>query len=106
MTTLTEAQPVAPPKTDIIAETLRWVNEERVRMGMAPLEELPKGMPGHPNGCSLANALGACVTSTWWMKSANEQGQHPWFVRAFVQNFDRGRYPELVSEYGEFWSAA
>lgn len=95
MTVLAEPLVVAPPESDVIADTLHWVNDERVKMGKAPIEELPKGEPGSYDECPLALALGTTVGSRVWGDLVEQP--LPACAQKFVENFDYVAYPELVA---------
>jgi hypothetical protein len=105
-------QPVAadPPTR---AAVLGWVNHARRAIGLPPLNQLPKGIPGDVGRCPLAEAVPGlevhseyCVAAPrqarWlagaWGAEPGADGrfQLPPPLIAFVHAFDAGRYPELV----------
>lgn len=96
-------------------KVLAWVNSVRVDLGKAPpLAELPRGEPGIAHNCVIAK----CFQDRWAYvrvgtpKTALSMDNisdietrttvlpHPDYVRAFIRDFDAGKYPELRT----FWS--
>jgi hypothetical protein len=95
------------------AAVLGWVNHARRAIDLAPLNQLPKGIPREVRRCPLAEAVPGlevhsayCVAASpqarWlagaWGAELNPDGrfQLPPLLAAFVHAFDAGFYPELV----------
>jgi len=82
-------------------DVLAWVNERRHALALgAPLKKLPKGERGMCSYCPIAIALNTAVVPTgYYLPDANRGVlvKFPDFVAEFIADFDRGRYPELVS---------
>ena len=100
------------------AAVLGWVNHARRAIGLPPLNQLPKGIPGDVGRCPLAEAVPGlevhssyCVAASrqarWlagaWGAELGPDGrfQLPPPLTAFVHAFDAGFYPELVEQWGE-----
>ncbi len=95
--------------TEIYAAALLEVNSLRQRLGMAPLSELPKGVPGDGGNCPIQRALNcAKVESTYmhWYSFDDISALYPdgkvpsistpQALVAFIAAFDDGNFPELV----------
>jgi hypothetical protein len=67
--------------------TLDFVNEERARVGVSPLDHLPAGTPRDPRDCVVARALpGAIVVDG--IEFGTTRRELPRAVRRFVREFD------------------
>lgn len=94
------------------SDVLAWVNEERQKLGAAPLNKLPDGKPGSTYQCVLARAF-AGPMSCGMEYYLNEQKTirrvtvlhgnnvvhiyEPPHVVEFVNRFDAGKIPELIA---------
>lgn len=100
---------------DLIAtrdDTLDWVNEQRSKLNLPTLAEMPKGAICVHCECPVARALrggnmivSTLTTNSLLLPSGDEDDaieiNHPDYVRAFIRAFDKGAYPELVDDsYG------
>lgn len=81
----------AMPHDELLAETLRRVNQLRMREGRDALYELPKGIPGTWGHCVLARAIGA---------AAGPLARQDPVLYEFVRRFDMLRVPELIDVRG------
>lgn len=86
---------------------LKWVNEIRTERGKPTLAELPRGRRISGVDCPLARALTFDDATAhvglravcWYAKDDNSlcgRRRLPWGIRLFVEDFDAGRYLELV----------
>ena len=93
---------------EIYDAALLEVNSLRQRLGMAPLSELPKGVPGDGGNCPITRALNcACVEDArieWKSyEDANAVGAEgtlytstPRELVTFIAKFDDLKFPEVV----------
>lgn len=90
-------------------KVLSWVNEERARFGLSPIDQLPRGSTHSPDDCVIARALIGTPwkvsvgpeTVRYYTTSSSWQGvtvKVPDFVTDFIVDFDRGRLPHLDIE--------
>lgn len=100
--------------TPELQEALDWVNHERTGpLRAAPLDELPKGVPGHTAECVIARALkmgiakvqGVSIQTDTHMFQATGlpmlQGRNPDAVRSMIRKFDAGGIRHLI-DYESF----
>ena len=100
-------------KTEVIMNTIKWVNDTFVPKGLKPIEDLPRAQPGQGEACVLAKILrthprwpSATVSSSYVhlnidgidYGSAEQDIDMPEEVRMFIADFDRGEYPDLIEE--------
>lgn len=104
---------------EVLAISLKWVNDQRKEFGLNPLTEFPKGRPGNSASCVLANALSdihdeSCLLPiqgdrndqyggeawtggfTFAHQGAAQQRRMPPEVAELGRRFDAGFYPHLV----------
>lgn len=90
--------------------TFEWINVQREKFGMAPIERIPKGIV-ESTSCPVAKGLsnGWKADTRHWSTTirktrsfffffgAKEEWTiaHPAYVKEFIKAFDRGEYPEL-----------
>ena len=98
-------------KTELIMDTIKWINDTFVPRGLKPIEDLPRAMPGLGEACVLARVL---RTNPMWSSATvsaydihlNMSGydyeseetniRMPEEVRQFIYDFDRSKYPDLI----------
>jgi hypothetical protein len=91
-----------------LAEVLAEVNRIRGERNMPPLNELPKGVPGNPDSCPIANALrngsrarvypapGPSDDDSGWFYFGDEPSRPlPSPLGRFARAFDRGAFPDF-----------
>lgn len=81
------------------ALVLAYVNRIRKKLSKKPIKRLPKGEMGVPSRCSIANGIGNDVLVCLGQKLVFTTRQVfilPDECVRFGQNFDDGKYPELV----------
>ena len=98
-------------KTEVVMNTIKWINDTFVPRGLKPIEDLPRAHPGQGESCVLARVLrthprwpGATVSSSYIhlniegmeYESGETDIDMPEEVRQFIQDFDRGEYPDLI----------
>lgn len=96
---------------------LQFVNAIRETQGREPLLELPKGWPGSPRHCPIAEGInGQFLASVGghearyyrkrFLRADQEmEFQMPDTVHRFVAHFDMGEYPDLViKEWLDTWA--
>lgn len=96
--------------TPQLQEALEWVNHMRTGpLQGPPIDELPKGVPGHTLECVFARALklGIMPALTVQVNNANHivtiesgqkliEGQNPSAVRKMIEQFDHGNLRDLI----------
>ena len=96
--------------TPQLQEALDWVNNMRTGpLQGPPIDELPKGVPGHTLECVFARALklGIMPALTVQVNNASHmvhveggqariQGQNPRVVRKMIEQFDAGNLRHLI----------
>ena len=102
-------------KTALIMGTIKWINDTFVPRGLKPIEDLPRAQPGQGEACVIARILrthpkwpNASVTSSFIhlnidgieYESAEQDIDMPEEIRQFIQDFDRGEYPDLIEGEG------
>ena len=98
-------------KTEVVMNTIKWINDTFVPRGLKPIEDLPRAQPGQGEACVIARVLrthprwpSATVSSSFVhlnidgieYESAEQDIDMPEDVRQFIQEFDRGHYPDLI----------
>ncbi|MCH7549649.1 MAG: hypothetical protein IH969_08980 [Candidatus Krumholzibacteriota bacterium] len=88
---------------------LDYVNRIRKALGYKPRKTLAKGIRGKASICPIACSIPVVVfTDSESMVFLNpgipknagivEEMQHPQYVTDFIDNFDDGKYPELIKK--------
>lgn len=88
------------------ARVLKWVNRIRKEyLGKGPIKRMPRGRLKDPRACPLHNALWKeCTGGKVYNGSIQEifggcSGiSTPGFITVWQENFDAGKYPELIKE--------
>ena len=82
--------------------TLEFVNEERVALGLDPLDHLPAGTPGNSEDCAIARAVPGSLVGSGSITRHDRQRTKllPAEVARFVQTFDREAHLAHVSDPG------
>lgn len=96
---------VTPTFDDTEKETLRFVNELRVKHGAQPLEHLLAGEQNNANGCAIAVSIRDLfrgvsvkggVIDVYSDGGSYETITLPALANQFVTEFDKGQHPHLV----------
>ncbi len=95
--------------TPQLQEALEWVNHLRTGpLGSPPMDELPKGVPGHTKECVIARALklgilgnvDVLVNNATHMVQVQSgpllQGSNPSVVQEMIRQFDAGELRHLI----------
>lgn len=99
---------VLPQKEQIKRDVLIWVNEQRKEMGLKPIGSLPRGVIDNSQSCVLSRAIrhdwdGISVIvglGTYTLLDSSARYIYfdmPEHITSFVEDFDHGRFPELVN---------
>jgi hypothetical protein len=89
-----------------VAETLKWCNSIREKMGKKPLKRLPRGVRKDASSCPCGKATGLFVydegafvdTSTKANSSKKPIRRGNQFVRMFIDKFDGGKLPQYEAK--------
>ena len=91
------------PKEILFPKVLEWCNAVRFTKGLAPLDELPKGVQKDGYSCPCGSATGVFVGSWGWAQTKELYGNtatsfpNTDAVAEFVPRFDSGEFPELIA---------
>lgn len=75
---------------------LNFVNEVRSAYKLKPLYALPKGRKQSSSSCPIAVATGATKVGNRELRKPGLVWELPSEVTEFIQEFDRGSYPDLA----------
>lgn len=100
----------------MLSEVLVLVNRGLTALGHPPLEALPQGLPVDECRCVIAEAFSTIadqvdgrslqaindrdaelLAKVWGTEATGEDVVLPLTIREFVEEFDRGVYPELIN---------
>lgn len=72
---------------------LEFVNQERERRGISPIERLEPGMPADPMQCAIARSIPGVSVTDGIHDPERGTRKLPSDVLAFVASFDAGGWP-------------